>query len=404
MVKVIKNIPKNQHEILNDLIEPYYEGGATKPDVYKKLRGNDISVRDDKVKDLTVNLEDIDVVILYYIKNIIKPFVIENGNRVDVPVIFALPEMWKTAQKDGRFKDKEGKMLLPVIALKRNSIDKVRDIGNRLDGNKANLYVMMEKKYSNKNIYDRFSAISNKIPVRELHAVAIPDYLKINYNCSISTNYMQDMNKIIESIMYTSDSYWGDKNRFKFKVKIDTIPSIIEHDNGTDRIIKCNFDLEVNGYILPDTINKDLSTYKKMYSKSQLVFNTEISDNINSFQENKTNKNTNFNLIDSTNSNNMGINPNILIYLNVNKPIKTTNVPSDSTAVFNATFLSAPSPLPSTGVNSFTYFINGQLIENDAILGFVDNGNGTCTLTLDTNELGFILESGDEILAIGKFQ
>jgi hypothetical protein len=36
------------------------------------------------------------------------------------------------------------------------------------------------------------------------------------------------MNKIIEAINYASDSYWGDKERFKFNAKIDTFSNSVE--------------------------------------------------------------------------------------------------------------------------------------------------------------------------------
>ena len=52
---------------------------------------------------------------------------------------------------------------------------------------------------------------------------------------------------------------------------------------------------------------------------------------------------------------------------------------------------------------SFTFYINGQLVEPNAIVNFVDNGNGTCEVFFDPNNLGFTLVGTDEIVAIGKF-
>jgi len=52
---------------------------------------------------------------------------------------------------------------------------------------------------------------------------------------------------------------------------------------------------------------------------------------------------------------------------------------------------------------NFIFFVNGQLIELNAITNFVDNGNNTSTLTVDTTNLGFSLKNTDEVVAVGKF-
>src|SRR5258706_4165614 len=107
--KIIKNTPKSQQEISNDQIVAYPLSGKPKPILEEHLRGNDVSVKDDNVKDFVINLSDIDNIISYYFINVIKPYVIENESKVNIPVHYAFPEVWKTAQKDGKFKDKEGK-------------------------------------------------------------------------------------------------------------------------------------------------------------------------------------------------------------------------------------------------------------------------------------------------------
>ena len=81
----------------------------------------------------------------------------------------------------------------------------------------------------------------------------------------------------------------------------------------------------------------------------------------------------------------------------------TTVTPSNTAIFAGASFLAAPENLPATGVNSFQFFVNGQHVEPTAITSFTDNGGGTCTLVVNTAQLGFTLVSTDEIVAIGKF-
>ena len=96
--------------------------------------------KDDKVQDISIGLQDHDEAIMYYFNEVIKPSVIINGNRTKVPVIYGAPERWKGVQLDGFYRDKEGKIQVPLIMFKRDSVEKRRDLGNKLDGNNPQLY------------------------------------------------------------------------------------------------------------------------------------------------------------------------------------------------------------------------------------------------------------------------
>lgn len=93
-----------------------------------------------------------------------------------------------------------------------------------------------------------------------------------------------------------------------------------------------------------------------------------------------------------------------LDYLSVNRVSAATSFTSGS-AQFPGAFLqpSAESLLSATTKNSFIFYINGIYIRPDYVISFVDNFNGTCTLTLDTLNAQIQFESTDEILAVGKF-
>ena len=65
-------------------------------------------------------------------------------------------------------------------------------------------------------------AINNKIPAKQFYAVAVPDFVNIEYSVLVQTYYMEQLNKIIESCEYASDAYWGNPERFKFRAFIDS--------------------------------------------------------------------------------------------------------------------------------------------------------------------------------------
>jgi len=229
---------------------------------------------DDTATKFYLGLETIDEAIFYYFENIIKPSVLSNGDLIDVPVIYGSGERWKLAQKDGFYRDKGGKIQTPLVMIKRDSIAKRRDLGNKLDANNPQLYVTYQEKYTSRNQYDNFALLNNRIPQKEFTATVVPDYVNLVYSGIIWTDYISQLNKIIEAINYASDAYWGDEERFKFMAQIDQFSNINEISNDDSRIVRANFSINLQGYIIPENIQKKLKNYVKWYSKSQVLFDT----------------------------------------------------------------------------------------------------------------------------------
>ena len=280
-----KPIPKTQREISISQQDPYVnpETGNTRGnpnDISTFNRGNQTSFRGDNVKPFSLGFKEIDEAIFYYMENVIKPTVMQNGVMQKVPIIYGSPERWKQIQKDGYYRDREGKIMMPIIVFKRNNIEKNRTVYNKLDANYPNNFQVFEKRYSKTNTYDNFNILNNRIPTRQYYAVIVPDYVTITYDFIISTYYVEQLNKLIEAINYSSDSYWGNPERFKFRARIDSFATPVEVAQGGERTVKSTFSLKLYGYIVPDNIQKELSAIKKFKNKSQLVFKTEIVDNL----------------------------------------------------------------------------------------------------------------------------
>ena len=249
------------------------------PDNRANINKGDITTRkDDNVGKVYIGLEDHDKAIAYYFENVIKPHVLVNGNRTKGPVLYGSAERWKTVQQDGYYRDKEGKIQTPLIYFKRDSIEKRRDLGNKVDGNNPQLYYTFEEKYTKRTQYDNFSVLQNREPQKEFHRIVIPDFIKLTYTATIWCDFISQMNGLIESINYSSDSYWGDPERFKFNAQINDFGSITEINQGDNRIVKTNFTINLQGYLVPESINKLLSKKsQKSFSKSTFVVNNELS-------------------------------------------------------------------------------------------------------------------------------
>lgn len=412
--RVIKNRPKTEAEILNDNIEVQYNT-VQKPPIQDYKRGEDTSMRGEQIKNISVGLEDIDGAILYYFKDVIKPYVINEGTKYNIPVEFADAEKWKTAQKDGVYRDKDGRIMLPIITVKRDNLERNRAIANKLDGNKVNIYQNYEKRYTSKNQYDNFGVLTNRSPVKEFYNVVVPDYYTITYTCNIYVSFYEDLNKIIEAIGFRSDSYWGMPGRFLFKAKIDNFPITNQITDGEDRRFISTFSLVLNGYLTPNNIDRYLASNAFKYrSKTQILFTLETTDQeLDSVRftaaasplaktayipegvtVNVTNNIDNISILDLE----------TIDYLNSSKTEVADFKTYNSAAFYNTTIKQPPtsSQLPSSSVVDFRFFVNGVNVEYPHIISFDQSGSAT-VLTIDTGSLGYYLDNQDEVIAVGKF-
>jgi len=381
-------------------------------DVTPFNRANDIRLGDDGIKELNIGLKDLDYSIKYYFDEVIKPTFEEYGSKRSVPVMYGSPERWKNMQADGYFRDREGKILAPLIAYKRTAVTKNRNLGSKVDGNYPQTYYTQQIKYNQQNKYDQFSKLTNRVPVNAFINTVMADYVDVTYEVIVWTDHVEQMNGIVEAILYSEGSFWGEKERFKFRTKIDSFTNITDSLQDNERVVRTTFTLTLFGYIVPEAVIKQLSEKlnQKTYSAAQLIVDTGVDNTTEMFQaasqgrkETGLTVGPNRTIIQSTVVNTTTVSGDVLIYLGTNKSIQANPANTNTINFAGAQFLAAPSGLPATSKTSFTYFVNGQLIEPAAVTSFTDNQDGTCTLLVDVAELAFTLITTDEIVAIGKF-
>ena len=413
-----KPLPKTQKQLSQDSITPYrvenFAAQKTNVDNLKK-REFQRTVKDDDVKNLTIGLKDIDEAIFYYFKNVIRPSVIQNGVQKEVPVIYGSPERWATVQREGYLRDKNGKMQLPLIVVKRDSVEKNRQFGNKMDANNPNNFGIFEKRFSNKNIYDRFSSLNNRKEVKEYHGVVIPDYVNITYSCIIFTEYIEQMNKVIESVNYASDAYWGDPEKFNFRAMIDSYSTATTLNQGEDRVTKTDFTIKLLGHIIPDAINTLQMGSRKFFSKSSVTFGLETVADINTVQSTGTitgDDKASY-TFKSEGKQEIGINPQgagmtqtektyVTLMRSYSSNTTTVNISnSPDTMVWVGLTIATPPPgFAALTKHDFQVFINGLLVESDAIDSITQTGSDiTVILNSDVN---YDLSSDDELMIIGK--
>ena len=415
MARDLKPFPRNIVEVEQSQITSYLQA---KPDsnegtVFSQNRAKDLSFKDNKIKDISVGLEDMDQAIQYYFDNVIRPNVIQNGSRIAVPVLYGDAEKWKSVQNDGFYRDPGGKLMAPLIMYRRTNIDKNRTLGNKIDGNKAHLFNVFETKYNQKNFYDNFGVLTNRQPAKQYYVSVVPDYVTVTYECILFTNFIEQNNKLIEAIEFASDSYWGDFNRWHFRTKIDTfaVTNIVEQ--GNDRVAKTNFSMTLNGYLVPDTVNKEMANADMFYAPAQLIFGLETTidlqgvESTTQMSESNTAGSTSY-IGDGNQITNIllvGAAATDLTYLNTNKPLKADTITVPNQVLFVSASILNPDPvssLPATTISNFVLYVNGQYVPS-AFASFVTESSGV-RVQFNTGSIGYSLETDDEVIAIGKFQ
>ena len=257
---------------------------TTKPLPRKKRvlnRGFLYSRTKDDVKNPEVTLLDIDGAIDFYFNSVIKPSVEDNGENVKVPTMYASPERWKSVQKDGFLRDKKDQIITPLIVYKRTSVEKDDTLPqDKLDANNPNLFYTFEKKFSQENRYDNFSVQIGNFPSREYYNVTVPDYVTVSYDFIIWTSYIEQMNKIIERVMYSDGAYWGEPDKMRFRSSVDSITDASEISDG-ERLVRSNFSVTLKGYLLPKANFDHRSTTQKYLSPKRVIFGADADSEVN---------------------------------------------------------------------------------------------------------------------------
>ena len=227
----------------------------------------------DDYKNFTVSLLDIDTSIFEYLDNVVNPTVEDNGENIKVPILYGSPERWKAIQLDGGIRDNNGKLQLPAIMFKRNTVAKSENLATL----NRHLNVQVLKRYDEKNKYDRFSILTKKTaPTAQILNVTLPDHVTLTYEFMLWTEYVEQMNSLIEKINFAAEEYWGDPKRFKFRVYITDYTNTTEVSSGKDRMVRTTFNMTVHAYLLSDSFENRKLTTTKSFTPRKVIISNEV--------------------------------------------------------------------------------------------------------------------------------
>jgi hypothetical protein len=358
-------------------------------------RANQIKSEKGNIKK-SVTLFDIDYAMMSYLEDVALP-VLEDGNgqALKIPVIYGNSERWKGARRDGVYRDIKGKIQLPIMMLRRTSIAKndSMPIFNRHVSYRA------YSKYNKNNRYDKFSILGNQKPSYEVYNVTMPDYIEVTYECMAWTSYIEHLNTVIESLSFASDEYWGDKTKFKFLTTISDYNVVNEVGEDVERINRVEFSLTVKAYLLPEKFDGE-DTTKKSFSTKRVIVATETDVTGNGRLEGML-----------TTPSPYYDNKDLIDFLSLNNN-KSQHPTSNNTITFSGIkLIKAPAVLASVITGGITVadnsydvkvYINGvRYYQTTHFTATISSSS--LTITFNNVNLGFNVESDDEIVITGKF-
>jgi hypothetical protein len=271
-------------------------------------------------------IEDIDRSIFKLFDEELPLFFVQKDNNTKIPVIFATGERAFILRRNKPLTDKSGALILPLVSILRSGLDheptangfgvgpgdgtmviskrkhhessdyfnKENSEGLQNQGNVVN-----QKKHLGPSLrsYRRnigTTGISNapSAPVTEIISMPSPRYFSVTYEVTFWAQYLQQMNDMLEAVMssYThnpSRSFKiGTEKGYWFVAYVDSaLTGDLNFDSMTDaeRIVKYNFSISVNGYIINPKFPGSQTLLRRTLSAPEISFDTSITNSAATF-------------------------------------------------------------------------------------------------------------------------
>jgi len=376
-------------------------------------RANEVRRDDDVLRTPKRTVYDIDFAIKWFIENEIQPQVTADNELINVPVIYANGEKWDNVRKLGYLRDEKGMLQSPIIVLKRNSLEERTQL-KKLDTNYpvAGNNLTYRQKYNKRWRYeDELYPIPTNLPVdsSEFVTINIPEYIDVEYEMLIWTDFTTQMNELVEQIMPYGTFLWGNEGN-KFMTFIRSLSFETINTVGEDRLVRCTMPLTVKGTLLGEQEYRK-STIQKRYSIKKLSWATVIDVDTSVFdttivpqrlidaQQSIISGNS---VIVSGGGSTATIDAETMLYLTALTD-KLGLYSDTDTITVNANAAINPVTSGTATKNEFDVYINGQYIDK-SIYTWTPARSTTQTIDFNTSSLGYTLDSQDIIIINGRWE
>ena len=86
----------------------------------------------------------------------------------------------------------------------------------------------------------------------------MPDFTDITYEFVLWTNFIEQMNPLVETFVEHNNTYWGSYHNYKFVSALDSITDASELSQNGERFIKSTFTVTTKAYLLPQETQRSL--------------------------------------------------------------------------------------------------------------------------------------------------
>ena len=382
-------------------------------------RATQIRRDDDVIRTPRRTLYDIDFAMKWFVENEIQPQVTHNNELINVPVIFANGEKWDSVRRLGYLRDEKGMLQSPLVVLKRNTMTE-RDQLKKLDTNRPvsidgiGNQMYYRAKYNKRNRYEDELfpiPINNPQESKEIYAINIPEYVDIEYDLMLWTDFTTQMNELVEQFMPYGGFAWGnEQNKYQTHMRAFNFETL--NTVGEDRLVRATTSLTVKGTLLAEQEFR-LSTLQKAYSIKRVRFDTVIDVGLDLFSTTVVPEQLlQFQsqvlaggsvTVSSTGgaSGGTSINAETMSYL-VDLTEKQASYSSNTTVTVSGAAAINPTTALAATKAEFDIYINGQYIDKAAYT-WTPTTSATQTIVFNTNTLGYTIESDDVIIVNGRW-
>ena len=378
-------------------------------------RSSQIRRDDDIIRTPRRTVYNIDFALKWFVENTIQPKITGPDNElIDVPVIYSNAEKWDSVRRLGYLRDEKGMLQSPLIILKRNSLQE-RDQLKKLDVNRfiSGNSIIYKQQYNPRNSYlDQLYPIPSKQKEgsTEMYSINIPEYVDVEYDLLMWTDFTTQMNELVEQLMPYGGFAWGNESN-KYRTHIRTLSFETINTVGNDRLVRCTVPLTVNGTLLGEQEYR-LSTVQKKYSLKKLVweFVIDVDEDIfgttevpQALLDVETRIISGGRVVISRTGGDspLVIDANTMEYLTQLQE-KTATVQNATTVTVNDAAGTNPVTLAAATKNEFNVYINGQYIDK-ALYTWTPTTSSPQTIVFDTTQLGYELDSNDIIIINGRW-
>lgn len=134
----------------------------------------------------------------------------QNGSRKKVPVLFATGERWAASRTQRGLRDENGVLILPVMSVRRTGVDMTQSMSS-LAVEEGNFQIAKKVHRKTNSLQNAASLRSQglqpiqKPVVYEVTTIPYPSTCVISYELVVHTQYITQMNSIIEKIVAQMD-------------------------------------------------------------------------------------------------------------------------------------------------------------------------------------------------------